>query len=74
MRSIGLLQDGLALLQLLGGSTAVDIGWHQQRQTGVVMLVVVPVEEGSAPGSGIDDRAEASWIVGSILERLELRL
>jgi hypothetical protein len=72
MCSIGLLQNGLALLQFLVGSATVDIGWRQQRQTRMVMAVVVPVEERSAPGSGIDDGAEASWVVRSILERLEL--
>jgi hypothetical protein len=74
MSGIGLLQNSVTLLQLLVGLATVDIGWRQQRQASVVMLVVVPVEERSAPRSGIDDGTEASWVVRSILERLELRL
>jgi len=49
-----------------------DCGWSQQTQAAMSVLVVVPLEEGSGPESGVSYRARAIGIVRAIFECLEL--
>ena len=50
-----------------------DSGCHEP-DAGVMMPVVVPIEKCAAVGTRLYDRAEAIGEIGSILERLEMRL
>src|SRR5690242_20144920 len=50
------------------------VGRSEQRQGGVLMMIVVPVEELSTPGTCLLEVAEAPREVGLVLQRLELCL
>ena len=54
---------GLAIMHLVG---------RHQADSGMVMVLVVPVEEAAAEASGILDAAEAFWEAWLILQRLEV--
>ena len=56
------------------GLSIVDHGRGQQRQPGVIVLLVVPGEKGPGPGSGIGQGAESLGGIGLILHGLELGL
>src|SRR6266702_4474480 len=74
MLRVGARQD-LAAPREYGGSFAVMHGRRrEQRETRVVMLVVVPVEEPDAEGARVLDAAEPVRELGPVLQRLELRL
>ena len=47
---------------------------RQHRDTGVLVLEVVPIEEGLTVSCGSTDVGEPSWEPRSIFERFELRL
>jgi hypothetical protein len=53
------VQDGLALDQEISGLSQMNHGGGHQPQTGVVVFVVVPAEEGLAKSPGVFDGAEA---------------
>ncbi|SPE23403.1 hypothetical protein SBA2_1230004 [Acidobacteriia bacterium SbA2] len=53
------VQDGLALVQEFGGLPQMNHGGGHQAQAGVVVVVVVPAEEGLAKPTGVFDGAEA---------------
>ena len=50
-----------------------DIGRGEESEAGVMMLLVVPAEEGAEPSARMHFAEKASGIVGLILECLELR-
>jgi hypothetical protein len=58
----------------LCGATEVHVGRRHETDSGMPMLVVVPVEERPTELPGVNDRTETLREVGPILERLELRL
>lgn len=64
---IALLAGGL-------GQAVVDRSQGHQAQAGVIVLVVVPAEEGPGPGTGVLRGAEAVGEVGPVLEGLEVGL
>ena len=70
---VGLLHGHLALSQRCFGPSVVHIGWCQNPNSAMMMLIVVPAEEVLRPISRIWQRAKASWISRVILECLELR-
>jgi hypothetical protein len=69
---IGQVQDLLALGEEGRRLAEVDGGRGHQAEPGVVVLVVVPVEELLAPGSSVQFAAETFREGGVVLERLEL--
>ena len=56
----GCVEDDLAMGQDVGGMAVVDHGRRQQSKTRVVVLVVVPLEEGLAEATSVFDGAEAA--------------
>jgi hypothetical protein len=54
------------------GATLVHIGWGEQRDPAVVVLVVIPAEEVLAEGAGVVDRAEPGGEGRVVFEGLEL--
>ena len=72
MGSEGVIEGGLAVLEARLDEAAVNVGGSEQGDTGVAMLVVVPMEEGLAVGAGIFDGAEPVGEVGSVFQGFEL--
>lgn len=66
------MQYLLALLDHSLGPAIVDIRRSQECHTGVVMLVVVPVEEILGPPASILLAAEPFWVIRAVLQSLEL--
>ena len=66
-------EHGTALGDALLRQADVHVMGRQQAEAGVVMLGVVPGEEGLAVGPRVLDRAEAVRERRPVLERLELR-
>lgn len=66
------VQDGLTLDQEIGGLSQKNHGGGHQAQTGVVVLVVVPAEEGLAKPTGVFDGAEAVREARAIFQGGEL--
>ena len=58
--------------QDVGGMAVVDHGRRQQAKTGVVVLVVVPMEEGLAEAASVFDGAEAVWETRAVFQGAEL--
>jgi hypothetical protein len=71
---IGGVEHAGSLCEALGGEAVVDVVWRQQREPVVVMLGVVPVEEGTEERAGMVERGEPRGEVGAVLEGLEMRL
>ena len=55
----GGVQDHLAMRQDVRGLTVMDHGGRHQAKAGVVVLMVVPLEEGLAEAASVFDGAEA---------------
>src|SRR5271157_2849767 len=75
--SLGIFTECLIKRDLAGHMNGVDlaimhlVGGHQT-DPGMVMVLVVPVEELAAEASGVLDTAEASWEARLILQGLEV--
>ena len=74
MSGIGLLHDCLALLLDRHSLSGMHSGWREQADAGVVMLMVVPGEEGLEPLTSRGQRTEFTRKSSAVLECLELRL
>ena len=61
------------LLAPRGDATEEDVGRREEVEPFVVMVVVVPPEEIDAPPSPMPRIAEATGIIGLVLQRVELR-
>lgn len=69
--SEGVPQDGGAGGAVLLGVSQVDLGGGQIPKTTVLVLGVVPGEEGGAIGAGLVAVGEAAGVAGVVFERLE---
>jgi len=63
----------LALLEYLSGAPIMHIGWGQQLNPAMVVMIVVPVKKTQAPASSIWRTTKASWKIRAVLQGLELR-
>lgn len=68
------VEDGLALSQGVLSEAVVDIVRGQHGDPGMVMMVVVVVEEIQAEGAGILERAKMSGELGAVFEGFEVSL
>src|SRR5581483_8045078 len=71
--AVGGVEDDLACRGLGVGAAHVDVGGGQQGDAGVVMVVVVVIEEAVDEGSSLGDVGEAFREGGRVLEGLEVR-
>ena len=74
MSGVGRVEHAGALKLGDAGAPEVDIGRRVEADTGVAVLVVVPVEEVLAEYPAILDGAKPFRKLGAVLERLELCL
>ena len=74
MRTVCGVERGLAYGGDLGDAAVEDIGWSEQGEARMVMVVVVPGEEVLEPRACVERTGEATGIVGLVLERLEVGL
>src|SRR5208337_1459987 len=72
MGFVGCVERGLSDGADLIDAAEEDVGGSEEGEAGVVVLVVVPAEEGSQPASRVHLAQEAPRIVGLVLEGLEL--
>ena len=68
---VGVIEHGLAGGGDPGAVAGVSIGWCEEPDTGVVVFVVVPVEELFAVGDGVLDTGEAGGPIGPVFQRFE---
>ena len=66
------IEDHLAMRQDVSGLAVVDHGRRHQTKARVVVLVVVPLEEGMAEAASVFDRSEAIRETGAIFQSTEL--
>ncbi len=71
---VGGVKGGLAVLEDDGVVPVVEIGGPEVADPGVVVDLVVPVEEVATPRPGVFDRVEPVGVVGPVLEGLEVAL
>ena len=69
-----LLQDSLSLLTQCFSLPGMHDCWRQQPQASVMVLVVVSVEEAARPLPGSIQAGKTVRVVGTVLQRLEVRL
>ena len=74
MRTVCGVERGLSYGGDLGDAAVEDIGWSEQGEARMVMVVVVPGEEVLEPRACVERTGEATGIVGLVLERLEVGL
>src|SRR5665213_904304 len=72
MRAESGIEDDLAMRQDVSGLTMVDHSGRHQAQTGVVVLVVVPLEEGLAEATRVFDGPEAVRETRAVFQGAEL--
>ena len=72
MRLEGGVQDHLAMRQDVSGLAVVDHGRRHQTKARVVVLVVVPLEEGMAEAASVFDGTEAIGEAGAVFQGAEL--
>lgn len=70
--SIGCVEHVLSLLDDLCGHAVMEHIWCQQRDSAVMMFVVVPREKALAKSARIFDGSESVGELGPVLESLEL--
>ena len=68
----GVLQGALALFEDTLGAAVMDVAWGEHGDPGMLMLVVVPREEGPAERDRGVDIIEAPRKAGVVFQRLEL--
>src|ERR1019366_6501192 len=68
------VEDGGTALESLSREAVVHVVGCAEAKRAVVVLVVVPVEEGATMGAGVLDVHESLGDAGPVLERLEGRL
>ena len=69
---VGRVEHGLAGGHDLFAAAGVDVGWVEVADTGVVVVMVVPVSEAAHPGAGLVDRREAGGVVGPVFRGFEM--
>ncbi len=74
MGAEGGVHDPLALLSDEGGCPLMYTGRGEQVQAGMIMFVVIPIEEAACPRPGGLNVAKVGRISGVIFERFELGL
>lgn len=72
MRGVGRLQDRMTVSEPLLGAAVVDVGWRQGRDAAVLVLMVVPREERSAPVERVLERCEPTGVARVVLRGLEV--
>jgi hypothetical protein len=71
VRCVGSVQRRLPKDAHLLDTTEENVSRREQREVRVVVLVVVPPEEGLEPAAGVQLPTEAAGVVGLVLEGLE---
>lgn len=71
---VGGVEHALAGIEYGAGAAEVDVGRREESERLVMVLVVIPLEEGTVVRDGRADVVETAREVGTVLERLELRL
>lgn len=71
---VGAFKRSLAQLADLGGVAGMDAFRSHHPDAGMMMLLVVPDEEGRAAGACVSERAKARRKAGLVFQSLELRL
>lgn len=72
MPRVGSIESFLVVLSGMSTLVLVDVGGGVERQTGVVILVVIPGDEGAIEGRRVLDQAEPLRKLRTILFDLEL--
>ena len=74
MGRIGPVEDELSFRDTLSKAARVDVEGSKQGDASMMMLLVVPVEEVLAERTGVLDTPKAAGEIGTVFERLEVRL